>query len=272
MAKQFKQSDNYKSGRHWHAEKHFVMKNLEKIQIKSVCKLKDGSLADLPARMALCAPDFRSAIADIKNEVEMRGGELLLSDLFRTHDMQHQAHLEYLKGRKAYCSPAGSGLHEAGRSMDIDVNAIKMSLKDFWEIAEKYGVTPIISKPSKGLSECWHFDKAGSHRIVYDYYASKKGTNMRPYTAMAVSGILACGIEVDTNMQGDQDWLHGRNTEAFIQSALIRLGYIIGNIDGDIGVRTKYALEKEGLMITDPEMIAGALENSLKDRYHEEFC
>lgn len=248
------------------------MRNTETIEILSVYK-KNGKSVMLPSRMSIVTPDFKRAILSIQADVEAEGGELILSDLFRSHEMQHQAHMDYVNGKKkAYSPPAGSGMHEAARAMDIDTGAIRMNLKRFWEIAAEYGVTPIIDTPSKGRLESWHFDKRGSHGIVYNYYKAKKGTNMKPYQAMAVSAILAIGIDVDTNDIGDQDFLKGRNKEAFIQSGLIRLGHNIGNIDGSIGGKTMDALKKQGIIFTDLQKMYDAVDTCLKKSYPEEYC
>jgi hypothetical protein len=206
------------------------------IQIKSIYKNGDQNIM-LPARMAKCTPDTYNAIMSIKDELQKVGGELVLSDLFRSYDMQYQAHLDYKTGKKkAFSPPPGVSMHESGRSMDIDLSKIKISLKEFWVIAEKYGFYPVIKTPNSKLSEAWHFDCRGTHGLVYDYYKNGKGNNMPPYTAMAVSAILAIGVPVDR--------FAGRNDEAFIQSSLIRLGFDIGNIDGFIGPKTKDALRK----------------------------
>jgi hypothetical protein len=233
------------------------------IQIKSIYKNGDQNIM-LPSRLAKCTPDAYSAIMSIKDELQKVGGELILSDLFRSYDMQYQAHLDYETGKKkAYSPPPGGSLHESGRSMDIDLSKIKISLKDFWAIAEKYGFYPIIKTPSTKLSEAWHFDCRGSHGFVYDYYKKGKGSNMPAYTAMAASAIMAIGVQVDK--------FAGRNDEAFIQSGLIRLGFDIGNIDGYIGTKTKEALSKLGIAISSVEVTKGLIEEKLHSEFPHEY-
>lgn len=211
---------------------------LQNIQIKSIYKNGTQNIL-LPSRMAHCTPDTYSGIFAIADELQKIGGELVLSDLFRSYDMQYQAHLDYETGKKkAYSPPPGGSLHESGRSMDIDLSKIKISLKDFWDIAAKHGFYPIISTPSTKLSEAWHFDCRGSHQLVYNYYKSGKANNMSAYTAMATSAIMAIGVKIDKFIE--------HNNEAFIQSGLIRLGFDVGNIDGDVGNKTKTALAQAG--------------------------
>ncbi|MBN2486151.1 MAG: D-alanyl-D-alanine carboxypeptidase family protein [Bacteroidales bacterium] len=236
---------------------------LTDIQIASIYKVNKQNVL-LPKRMARCTPDMHIAIKGIAAEVKNLGGRLILSDLFRSYEMQLQAHLDYTsKKKKAYSPPPGGSMHEAGRAMDIDVNAIKISLADFWEIAKKYGVVPIISKADKKISECWHFDCRGSHQTVYDYYKTLPQPNMAPYTAMAVSAILAIDVKVDS--------FAAKNTEAFIQSALIRLGYSPGPIDGNLGAKSKAALIKAGIETNIISEIKNILEDKLQLQFNEEF-
>lgn len=53
------------------------------IQILSIDK-KNGNRALLPSRMAKCVPDMLAAIRVAEKEVEQAGGNLYLSDLFRS--------------------------------------------------------------------------------------------------------------------------------------------------------------------------------------------
>lgn len=210
------------------------------IDIISIYKNKMGDLVPLPTRMAKCTPDTYTALFSIAKELATKGGRLVLSDLFRSYEMQSQSHNDYISGKKkAYSPPPGGSFHEAGRAFDLDLSTIKISLANFWKIAAKYGVFPIISQPKTSLSEAWHFDCRGSHQIVYQYYADGKGTNFKPYTAASASGILSIGVPVDA---------FGPNQkQAAIQSCVIRLGKNIGNIDGQIGKKTNKALEELGI-------------------------
>ena len=192
----------------------------------------------MPRRMAFATPDMKAAIFAIADDVKARGGAFVLSDLFRSHDMQLQAHLDHVNGKKPAFSPLpGGSMHEGGRAFDVVIDDLKMSLADFWEIAKRHGVVPIIAEPKTTIKECWHFECRGSHQRVYDHYASGKGRNMKPATAMAASAILAVGLKVDAFNDCDA---------AAVQAALIRLGYDIGNIDGAIGPRSRAAIEALG--------------------------
>jgi hypothetical protein len=236
------------------------------IDILSIYKNKLGDRVPLPNRMARCTPDTFRAIMGIAKELAQKGGKLILSDLYRTYEMQSQSHQDYIAGRKkAFSPPPGGSFHEAGRALDLDLGSIKIKLADFWKIAEKHGMFPIIDEPKITASEAWHFDCRGSHQIVYHYYKDKKGNNFKPYTAAAASAILSTGVQVDK--------FESRQQEALIQSCLIRLGKEIGNIDGQIGKRTRQALEELQVPFnpnrTD-EMVL-ALEDMVQQKFPMEF-
>ncbi len=236
------------------------------LDIVSIYKNKLGDLLPLPIRMAKCTPDTYNAIFKIAQELEKKGGKLILSDLFRSYDMQAQSHQDYIAGRKkAFSPPPGGSFHEAGRGFDLDLSAIKIPLTDFWTIAAKYNVVPIISQPKPNVSEAWHFDCRGSHQVVYQYYAEGKGTNFKPYAAAAASGILSIGVYVDA---------FGTNQkQAVIQSCLIRLGKIIGNIDGQIGKNTHKAIDDLGVNfeLNNIDGMLIQLENLVQQKFSSEF-
>jgi hypothetical protein len=222
------------------------------IDVPSIYKNKSGVAASLPKRLASATPDMALAIARVSKELKEHEGRLVLSDLFRSFDMQSQAHLEYLKGnKKAFVAAPGGSFHEAGRAMDISLSDIKVPLAKFWEVGMAHGLVPIIDKPNSKTSEAWHFECRGSHQKVIDYYKAGHGDNfVKPYTAGAASAILAWGGYVQR---------FGKNQkEAQLQAALIRCGHIIGNIDGAIGANTRLALK--ALSIDD-----GSIDDALKE-------
>jgi D-alanyl-D-alanine carboxypeptidase len=238
---------------------------LNQVVITSIYKNNAGQRLPLPRRMAQCTPDMEAAIRTLIAELSQQGGSLFLSDLFRSYDMQLQSHMDFLNGKKkAFSPPPGGSLHEAGRALDLDLDNLGMKLADFWELARPLGLSPIIDKPTPGVSESWHFDCRGSHQIVYDYYKSGKGTNfLQPYAAMAASAILSVGVKVDKF--GDNQ------TAAAIQSALIRLGQSLGNIDGSIGTKTRTALDAVGVRFAEPQTMLTALEGLLRQKFSLEY-
>lgn len=237
---------------------------LQSINIGSIY-FKDKQRVQLPKLMARCTPDTRLALINIGVDVAKKGGNLYLSDLFRSYDMQLQSHLEWKTGKKtAFSPPPGGSLHEAGRACDLDLKSLKMKLADFWPIAAKHGMFPIIAKPVASESEAWHFDCRGSHQIVYDYYKAGKGSNMKsPYTAMAVSAILSVGVRVDQFGQNQ--------AAAAIQIGLIRLGFELGSVDGDVGHKTRTALDEANIPWTTAEQTLLIVESQLKDKFPAEY-
>ncbi|SFD99571.1 hypothetical protein SAMN05518672_10481 [Chitinophaga sp. CF118] len=236
------------------------------INVISIYKNSLGDLLPLPTRMAKCTPDTHTAIINTAMGLAKKGGRLILSDLFRSYDMQAQSHQDYIsKKKKAFSPPPGGSFHEAGRAFDLDLSAIKISLADFWAIAAKSGIFPIIKQPKAGVSESWHFDCRGSHQIVYQYYEDGKGTNFKPYTAAAASGILSLGVHVDA--------FEGNQVQAAIQSCIIRLGKVIGNIDGQIGRKTQKALEELEIPLdmANPANMLMQAENMVQKKFQAEF-
>ena len=217
--------------------------------------------AALPSRMARCTPDTAEAILSVVDDLRSLGHDLRLSDLFRTYDMQRQANLDFVEGRKkAYSPPPGGSMHEAGRAMDIDLSSIGVPLSRFWEVVEARGFSPIIDSPVPSRSESWHFDCRGSHDEVYRYVQQgKAGGSIPPYTQMAHSAILAIGVRVDA--LPDQG-------VGYLQSALIRLGFDPGRIDGVMGERTLGAMRDAGV---DPDDPLGSLVLRLKEKFPLEF-
>lgn len=116
---------------------------LAPITVASIYKNKP-----LPVRMAKCTRDTAAALQAVGADVRGLGHELLLSDLFRSHNMQEKAHRDYVEGRKdAYSPPPSGSMHQAGRALDIDLGSMGVPLRQFWDIASAHGFSPIISKP-----------------------------------------------------------------------------------------------------------------------------
>ena len=221
-----------------------------------------GKKGPLPKRMALCTPDMKHAIEGVVGDLRSLGHQLELSDLFRSFEMQKQAHLDFVEGRKKAFSPApGGSMHEAGRAMDISLESMGVPLSKFWEIAKGRGFFPIIATPDSRLSESWHFDLRGSHTRVYEYVRSgKAGDLMSPYTQMAQSGISAVGVKLETVPNQDTAW---------VQATLIRLGFNPGRIDGIQGRRTNGALRDAGV---DPEDSIAGLSILLQSEFPLEYA
>lgn len=230
-----------------------------------IASVYDG---DLPKRMAKCSVDMVATLRAVTADLAGTGNALVLSDLFRSYDMQKQSNLDFVnKKKKAFSPPPGGSFHEAGRAFDLDLAKIKkMGLKDFWVVAKKHGLLPIINEPTAGVSESWHFDCRGSHDKVYAYYKAGKGRNFdKPYAAAAASAIVSIGQKVDV--------LGPDPVPAYIQSGLIRLGHEIGNLDGQLGQRSSDALTALGI---DPQSglanVAAAIGAKLQAAFPTEYA
>jgi len=212
----------------------------------------------LPVRMAQCTPDMAQAISELDKALEAKGAKLVLSDLFRSYEMQFQANLDYTSGKKKAFSPApGGSMHEAGRAMDISLEMIApLTLKDFWEIAIALGFCPIIGEPNPRKSEAWHFDYRGSFQKIYD---------IAGYKTMASLAILEQGINVDE--------MRDKRGEYLVQSGLVRLDKNIGKIDGCLGSKCKQALKDLGYIADEGsvEEMYSFVNVLVREKYPEEY-
>lgn len=123
---------------------------------------------------------------------------------------------------------------------------------------------PIIAEPNPATPECWHFECRGSHQRVADHYKAGKATNFDSgYHAMAASAILAVGVA--------HDRFRDCADEAYLQSALIRLGQDVGNMDGAIGPKTLAGLAALGIAATALADRIAAVDDLLWREYPGEF-
>ena len=233
------------------------------VSVLSSYKNNAGQFANLPSRMGRSTPDMQKALIRIGGDLRAAGGAFRLSDLYRSYEMQLQAHMDYKSGKKsAYSPPPGGSMHESGRAFDVDVGALGVSLARFWEIAAKHGVVPIIDQPSTSIKECWHFECRGSHELVRQYYKAGKGKNMKPSEAIAASAIVGTAVEVSRFK--DQ-------TGVAIQSALIRLGQEIGDMDGALGPKSNAAITALGITPGEAAAVLAALEAKLAKAFPDEW-
>ena len=227
-----------------------------------------GVKVPLPRRMAVCTPDMKAALFKTAQDLREAGGKLVLSDLFRSYDMQLGSHMDWKSGKKkAFSPPPGGSLHEAGRGFDLDLTSMKINLADFWTLAARNGIVPIIAEPKKNVSESWHFECRGSHSLVQAYYKAGKGSNFdKPYQAMAASAIVSVGVKVDKFAA-----VANGQEAAYIQSGLIRLGKDIGNMDGAIGKKTRDGCTALGIGIGSLEEMMTGVDQALQAKFPGEF-
>lgn len=123
------------------------------------------------------------ALYALRKEVEDKnGGKLRVTDMFRTWNMQAQAHQDYITGKKkALSPPPGESFHGAARSTDWDIALIDETLNPigvgkkgfdlFWEIYNDLGFTGVLVnryRPDRNATEAWHIDFMGSFKALYD--------------------------------------------------------------------------------------------------------
>jgi hypothetical protein len=194
-------------------------------------------------------PDMFIALLKLNDKVKENKGELYITELSRTWEMQDRARKEFLTGKKAaYVSPPGGSFHQAGRAVDFSVGELNFKdttkekwLKKFWDIAKPIGFYPIITIPDLGASEAWHFDYPGVDWANAYQDAGKSKHDTLDYTLIAKCAILDIGKWNSYVPEVIQ-------LKMFIQAQLIRLGYYeIGEVDGIVGKNTKNALKKREL-------------------------
>jgi D-alanyl-D-alanine dipeptidase len=207
--------------------------------------------------------------------VSVEGGDLRISDCYRSFDVQQQAHNFYLNWRAAgypprgtpefdpktmkdaYVAEPGHSFHNAGRAIDFDVARIALpntpkdkQLDRFWDIATGFGFSPIIDKPNEHQKEAWHFDYLGPWKYLKDNYG---------YSMAAMAAVL--------DVEGAHS-LYGRDPVRLLQAQLHRVGIDCGAIDGHWGPMTKKGLLKAGVMTpSNPVPELYALEDGFFENY-----
>ena len=201
-----------------------------------LCKLGKAGIA---------VPEMARALLNLSNAVAAAGGDLRITECHRDVAVQKAARAKYdawvaagkpKPGTSAFndktmkaafvATPGRSG-HNAGRSIDVHLGALKFAapmdqqLDRLWAVALPLGWKPIIKTADEGASEAWHFDYWGELTGVFERLG---------YEQAALCGAILVG-------HGDLD-SHG----ARVQALLCRAGFNIGKIDGIAGANTANAL------------------------------
>lgn len=207
------------------------------------CYFRGRNRVLLPTRMAKLMPDAAASLDLLERNlletfdcVGSPDDGLFLSDAYRSPEEQSKAHQDWKMGRKsAYSPPSGGSWHEVGRAIDIDVAALPCKLGEFWTIARRYGWTPIIPNANPRTSECWHFERRGTHALVPAPWRL-------PSAWLDVYG-------------SHKDIPSHRKKEYIAQLALYRMGFPCGAIDGIVGPVTERAMSEAGCADLD-ELLA----------------
>ena len=176
------------------------------------------------------------ALKKLDIEVSNQGGQLYITDLFRTWFEQEGT---YAQKPKLAAKP-GTSFHQAARAADIDVDNLNFKgveknkwLQKFWDICLPLGFVKIIDRPILGTAECWHYQFLGK-----DWQDCYKNLH---HSEVAKACILDIG---QWNLAEDKEKIK----KMFVQSQLLRKGfYFIGTIDGIFGQNTNKALKQLGL-------------------------
>ncbi len=217
--------------------------DLAEAVLRPLVETAGGLLVDAAAR----------ALERLVEGVRARGGSLRVTDGYRSVETQTRARARYdawhRAGRPrpgqagwdggtmkaAYVALPGRSFHNAGRSIDIHVGALKFpgvpplqQLDTLWNIAIPLGWTPIIRAPNEQESESWHFDFLEHWRPVLE---------RRGYEEAAVGAVLETG---------ENGAFPACGMTRRIQSQLHRAGYDCGAIDGMFGSKTEGALYAAG--------------------------
>lgn len=195
-------------------------------------------------------PDTAAALLALHEAVTAVGGDLRITDLYRSVDTQRDARAKYDRWvaagkpspgtaafdpktmKNAYVAIPGRSWHNAARAIDVHIDALRFpgvaadrQLDRLWDIATPLGWRPIIKAPTEGVSESWHFEHMGPWARV----AARRSTEE---AAIAAAQDIANGE------------LPGEGLR--LQGGLHRAGYDVGEIDGIVGQRTLSALATAG--------------------------
>ena len=96
-----------------------------------------GERVLMPERMAKVSPaDLKRALYGIRDELQVVGGKLELSDLFRSYACSCRlTSTSSVRKRRPSARRQAAACTEAGRAFDVDLSRIKVSLADFLQTA-----------------------------------------------------------------------------------------------------------------------------------------
>jgi hypothetical protein len=205
-------------------------------------------------------PDAAAALLALHEAVAAAGGDLRITDLYRSVATQAAARARYdawvAAGRPApgsagwnsatmkkdFVAFPGRSWHNAGRAIDIHLAALRFpgvpadkQLDTLWDIARKIGWTPIIKAPEENVSEAWHFDYFG-------FWSRVKAKIGYEGAAIAAAQDIANG-EVPAE-------------ERRLQGGLHRAGYDVGAVDGVVGRTTRAGLAASGYQGAEGDLAA----------------
>ena len=115
----------------------------------------------LPARWAggqLEATVYPSFVA-AHDEARAEGIDVRLSDVLRTREQQAAARARWERGEGPFALPPGQSLHERGRAVDVDVDALGDDYQRWVSIMARHGWHQVKGGLLRGDEEAWHFER-----------------------------------------------------------------------------------------------------------------
>lgn len=195
--------------------------SLQLVPVPNVLGIYGKTKDQFPARMSLLHPTAAAAFAAIEKSM---GQRLRVSDMFRTAEQSLQAMQE-----KAGVMPAGYSLHNYGIAIDVDIDsmlaALKLNKPDFDKLMREHGWYCHRKDNKRGMED-WHYNHLGADAATF-LKVSEKSTNTS-----------AAGDARITALYGDQLTLDSKE----VQECLLYLKLYNGEVDGEIGPRTRQSL------------------------------
>lgn len=198
--------------------------SLSLVRVPDVLGIYGASKDQFPARMSLLNPDAAIAFVYLQKKA---GQRIRCSDMFRTAEQSLQAMQE-----KSGVMPPGYSLHNFGVAIDIDVDAmlaaLKLPNKPALDTFMREGGWYCHRKDGKRGSEDWHYNFLGVGAAAEPFLAaSAKSTNTSAAGDAKILSLYKDGLTLEP---------------AEVQECLAHLKLYSGEIDGQIGPRTKQSL------------------------------
>lgn len=197
--------------------------SLSLVQVPDVLGIYGASKNEFPKRMALLHPDAAEAFDLVQKDM---GKKLRVSDMFRTAEQSLQA-----MQAKSGVQPPGFSLHNFGIAIDVDVDAMLAATKknkaDFDLLMWSYGWCCHRKDKKRGMED-WHYNYLGRDAEAEPFLnASITSTNTSAAGDAKILSLYKDGLTLEP---------------AEVQECLAHLKFYGGEIDGQIGPRTKQAL------------------------------
>jgi len=196
---------------------------LNLVSVPNVLGIYGASKSDFPAKMARLHPDAAAAFKAAEAGLGIR---IRVSDMFRTAEQSLQA-----RATKKGVMPPGWSLHNYGIAIDIDTDnvlkATKLTKPALDKEMEEYGWYCHRKDGKRGFED-WHFNFLGV------------GEAAAPFLKVAASS-------TNTSSAGDAKILSLYKdaltlTPVEVQECLAHLKLYSGDLDGQIGPRSKEAI------------------------------